>query len=131
MTKAISAVTKGGASVREAALKFGIPKSTLGDRVSGRVLSGTTSGPAIYLNSSEEEELVRFLLGCAEIGYPESRKQVLALVRRLLVKKRITAPVTSGWWESFCSRHLRAPAPFLKLVLLHLIQLYWIGTLIS
>ena len=33
ITKAISAVTKGGASVREATLKFGIPKSTLGDRV--------------------------------------------------------------------------------------------------
>ncbi|MCG8621544.1 MAG: hypothetical protein MJE68_06030 [Proteobacteria bacterium] len=120
MTKAVSAVTrgKGSISVREAALKFGIPKSTLGDRVSGRVLSGATSGPATYLNSSEEEELVRFLLGCAEIGYPKSRKQILALVRRLLVKKGITAPVTSGWWESFCSRHpnltLRAPAPLSK-----------------
>ena len=34
MTKAVSAVTKGATSVREAALKFGIPKSTLGDRVS-------------------------------------------------------------------------------------------------
>ena len=74
MAKAVSTLTKGGASVREAALKFGIPKSTLGDRVSGRVLSGATSGPATYLNSSEEEELVRFLLGCAEIGYPKSQK---------------------------------------------------------
>ena len=37
MTKAVSAVThsKGAISVREAVLKFGIPKSTLGDRVSG------------------------------------------------------------------------------------------------
>ena len=33
--KAVSTLTKAGTSVREAALKFGIPKSTLGDRVSG------------------------------------------------------------------------------------------------
>ena len=72
----------------------------------------------MYLSSSEEDELVQFLLGCAEIGYPKSCKQVLTLVRRLLVKKGITAPVTSGWWELFCSHHpnhtLRAPATLSK-----------------
>ena len=118
MARALNAVTKEGISIREAAIKFGVPKSTLGDRASGRVLSGATSGPKTYLDSSEEDELVQFLIGCAEIGYPKSRKQVLALVKRLLVKKGITAAVTSGWWESFCSRHpnltLRAPAPLSK-----------------
>ena len=117
MTKAIFTVNK-GTSIREAAFQFGVPKSTLGDRASGRVLSGATSGPATYLNSSEEEELVQFHLGCAEIGYSKSCKQVLALVRRLLVKKGITAPVTTGWWESFCSCNpnltLRVPAPLSK-----------------
>ena len=115
MAQALDAVTRKGMSIREASLHFGVPKSTLGDRVSGRVVTGATSGPKTYLDCSEEEELVLFLLRCAEIGYPKSRKQVLALVRRLLLKKGINAQVTSGWWESFCSRHpsltLRAPAP--------------------
>ena len=48
MSEALSAVVTGGMSVREAATHFGVPKSTLGDRVSGRVLSGAVSGPPTY-----------------------------------------------------------------------------------
>ena len=92
--------------------------STLGDRVSGKVLTGATSGPRTYLDRSEEEELVQFLLRCSEIGYAKSRKQVLAIVKRVLLKKGKAVPVTNGWWESFCGRHpnltLRAPAPLSK-----------------
>ena len=105
MAQALDAVTRKGMSIREVSLHFGVPKSSLGDRVSGRVVTGAISGPKTYLDCSEEEELVLFLLRCAEIRYPKSRKQVLALVRRLLLKKGINAQVTSGWWESFCSRH--------------------------
>lgn len=62
MAQAFSAVTQEGMSIREAAVQFGVPKSTLGDRISGRVLSGATSGPRTYLDGDEEEELVQFLL---------------------------------------------------------------------
>ena len=118
MARALMAVTKEGMTVRQAATHYGLPKSTLGDRVSGRVVTGATSGPATYLDQDEEEELVKFLLRCSEIGYAKSRKQVLSLVKRLMEKKRDNAPVTSGWWQSFCGRHpnltLRAPAPLSK-----------------
>ena len=114
MAEAVSAVIQEGMSFRDAAVQFGVPKSTLGNRISGRVLIGATSGPQTYLDRDEEAELVQFILRCAEIGYATSRKQILALVRRLLQKKGKNAPVTSGWWESFCDRHpnltLRAPA---------------------
>lgn len=86
--------------------------------MSGKILSRATSGPQNYLDRIEEEELVQFLLRCAEIGYAKSRKQVVALVKRLLHKKGRAAPVTNGWWESFCGRHpnliLRAPVPLTK-----------------
>ena len=118
MASALTAITKEGMTVRQAATHFRLPKSTLGDRVSGRVVTGTTSGPATYLDQEEEEELVKFLLRCSEIGYAKSRKQVLSLVKRLMEKKRDNALVTSGWWQSFCGRHpnltLRAPAPLSK-----------------
>ena len=118
MNLALHAVTNEGMAIRHAAMQFGVPKSTLGDKASGRVLPGKTSGPQAYLNSLEEKELVQFLLRSSDIGFAKSRKQVLALVRRILEKKGISAPVTSGWWESFCGRHpnltLRAPAPLSK-----------------
>jgi len=98
-------------AIRQAALRFGVPKSTLGDRISGRA----SCGPKGYLTPEEEEEVVHFLLSCAAMGYPKSRHEVLALVKRILEKKRIDAVVTSGWWQSFCGRHpnltLRTPAP--------------------
>ena len=114
MQRALNAV-QDGQSIRRAALEYGVPKSTLGDRVSGRVTHGTLSGPSRYLSSEEEDELVRFLLGCASVGYAKSRKEVLALVQSLVANRGITKLVTSGWWESFCRRNpnltIRTPAP--------------------
>ena len=73
MALAVDAVMKDGISVRRAAEEYDIPKSTLGDRISGRILPGAVSGPGKYLSDQEEEELVCFLLECASIGYSRSR----------------------------------------------------------
>ena len=105
MSRAFIAVVSEGMSVRKAASEYNVPKSSLADRVSGRVMPGTKSGPPMYLTVSEETELVQFLTRCAGIGYGKSRKEVIALVQRILDKKGILKMVTNGWWESFCHRH--------------------------
>ena len=110
MQKALQAVKLDGASVRKAAMEYGVPKSTLGDRVSGRVTHGTVSGPPKYLSEQEEEELVRFILGCVSVGYPKTRKEILSLVQTQVEKS-----ISHGWLDSFCKRHpnltFRTPAP--------------------
>ena len=112
MEQALQAVVAGGASIRRAALDYHVPKSSLGDRVSGRTVPGTKSGPPPYLNAMEEGEL---LSRCASIGYGKSRKEVLSLVQSVLDSKGVQKTVTNGWWESFCRRHpnlsLRSAAP--------------------
>ena len=94
-----------GWTVRRAADAFDVPKSTLFDRISGRVDVQARSGPARYLSDKEETELVRFLVGCAKIGFAKSRKDVFALVRAFLAKKHGLAitevKITTGWWASF------------------------------
>ena len=105
MSKAVNAVLVNGLGIRRAALQFNVPKSSLGDRISGRVVPGSTSGPATYLITAEEDELVLFLCRCASIGYAKSRKEVLALVQRILDSRGIAKVITNGWWESFCRRH--------------------------
>lgn len=72
--RALSMVTREGMLITEASLQFGVPKSTLGDRISERVLCGARSGTETYLDGSEEEKLVQLLLRCAEIGHAKSRK---------------------------------------------------------
>jgi len=80
MSQAYSSVINNGLIVRRAALEYDVPRATLGDRVSGKVLAGSKSGKQRYLDDDEEEELVRFLINSARIGYPCSRLEVLAIV---------------------------------------------------
>ena len=66
MVKAMAMVEM-GVLIRHASEMFDVPKSSLYDRVSGRVQHGSQQGKAPYLNRQEEEELVKFLVKCAGI----------------------------------------------------------------
>ena len=114
MREAINSVAYEGWSVRKAAEFHGIPKTTLDDHVNGRSLPGAKSGPPTLLSSEEEDDLVSFLIKSSEIGFSRTRKDVLAMVDRVLASKGIYRCVTSGWWAKFCKRHpeivLRVPA---------------------
>ena len=111
MERAVQAV-RSGASIRRAAVDYGVPKSTLGDRASGRVLDGATSK---YLSDKEEQEIQKFILASASIGYPKTRQDILALVQRIIDSRNTNCIIVSGgWWQSFISRHpslsLRIPS---------------------
>ena len=77
------------------------------------MIPGSISGPKKYLTEEEEDELVAFVRRCALIGYPKSRKDMMALVQQIIESKGMQYTITNGWWESFCKRHpdltLRAP----------------------
>ena len=104
MEKAFAAVEK-GTSIRKAAELYGVPRSTLHDRVSGRVELGCKPGKKPYLTIEEEEEVVSFLLKCAKIGYAHTRKEVIALIQRIAESKGVSQSVSSGWWTRFSQRH--------------------------
>ncbi len=61
-----------------------MPRTTIKDRLSGRVTHGSAPGAKPYLSREEEKELVDFLVTCSKIGYAKSRKEVLALVGSIL-----------------------------------------------
>lgn len=88
MEMALRDVTNGSLTVRRAALQYNVPKSTLHDRLTGKVLPGAVGGAPRYLDDEEEEELVRWLIGCAEIGYAKSIREVRAVVGAIVSKKR-------------------------------------------
>lgn len=80
MISALQAV-RYGMGVNRAALEHGVPRTTLKDRVSGKVVHGSKSGPPPYLTKEEETELAEFLRTSAEIGYPKTRDDVIGIVR--------------------------------------------------
>ena len=100
MVGALKAVSE-GMGVNRAALEYWVPKSTLKDRVSGRVSHGCKSGRAPYLTHGEEEELYHYLLTCANISYPKRRDDVIGIVRRTLESKPdcdVSNFRGKGWW---------------------------------
>ena len=105
MTHAISAVAQEGTSVRRAAETYGVPKSTLGDRISGRIVHGASSGASRFLTDDEEEELVAFIIGCSSICYSKTIKEILVVVQRTLELRGVHKDTSYGWWESFRKRH--------------------------
>ena len=107
MELALKEVSEGSLTVRRAALQYDVPKSTLHDRVTGKVDPGAKVGAPRYLDDEEEDELAKFLVGAASIGYPKTVREVKAIVGAIVAKKQgvEVATVSQGWWEKFRRRH--------------------------
>ena len=100
---------KGSLSANKAADLHGVPRSTLKDRLSGRVAHGVKSGPRPYLSTEEEAELSSHLLQASEIGLGKTRRDVLTLVGTYVEKKGglrgKRSVISNGWWDNFCKRN--------------------------
>ena len=108
MERAMQDVTNGVLGVRRAALEYQVPRSTLSDRVTGKVYPGAAPGPPKYLGEEEEEELIKWIAGCAEIGYAKSVREIRAVVGAIVsYKLGLDSPivVSHGWWDRFRQRH--------------------------
>ena len=55
-----------------------VPRTTLQDRILGKVKHGAKPGPALYMTPEEEKETVEFLLVTSKAGYPKLRLYVTA-----------------------------------------------------
>ena len=110
----MSAVSEQGMSVAKASRVHGIPRTTLNDHIHGKVLPGAKSGAPTILSTSEEQDLVDFLLHAAKMGYAKTRKEVLNIATAMIQKRGIDKTVTHGWWNRLTCRHpiltLRVPA---------------------
>lgn len=72
MEKALKKVESGETSINQAAKDHGVQRTTLKDRVSGRVEHRINPGPCRYLNETEEKEFADFLLQSSSVGYGKS-----------------------------------------------------------
>ena len=109
MEKAIQDDTTGALGVIRADLEYQVPCSTLSNYITRRVCPGATLGPPNYLCEEEEEELVKCIAGCAEVGYAKNVGEIRAVVGAIVSNKlSLDNPivVSHGWWDRFCQRHL-------------------------
>lgn len=107
MLEAIEAVRSGTMSTYKAAETYGVPRSSLNDRIQGRVVHGTLPGPKPYLCEDEEKELSSYLISAADVGLGKTRSEVLRIAEGVASSKGILRKenISSGWWRSFLRRN--------------------------
>ena len=100
---AMEDVKSGKSSLSLAAKVHNVPRSTLHDHISGRVLHGHKPGPKPYLSNAEENEFANFLVDVAKAGYGKTRQQVCNIAGMTAHDKgKVTSPVVShGWFRRF------------------------------
>ena len=86
---------------------YGVPRTTLKDRLSGRVVHGTKPGPKPYLCHSEERELVDHLKKLSDLGMAKTRREVLCIAEIVAVNKGMLrrGQISGGWWRRFLERN--------------------------
>lgn len=77
MEQAVKAVQSGALSLRKAAEKFNVHKSTLHDRVTKRVTINAKPGRKPVLSNEIEKRIIKNVTESAEKGFGISRKQLL------------------------------------------------------
>lgn len=106
MVAAMKSVEEGLSGVNQAALLHGVPKTSLKNRLSGRVVHGTKPGPKPYLDRNEEKELAEFLQRCSSMGYGKTRRDVLSITEACVSHKGTMRKqkISDGWWRRFLER---------------------------
>ena len=105
MLDAMKAV-QDGSPITTAARVHGVPKTSLHNRIKGRVVHGVKPGPKPYLSVEEETELAEFAIEAASVGCGQTRKQIMTIAENVAKDKGILRKdrISQGWYEKFMKR---------------------------
>ena len=84
LDSALRAVREEGMGQRSAAKTFGVPHTTIQDRLKGRVADGVMMGKKTVLTLQEESVLSDVIIRSAKAGFPLQRMDVRSWVKQIL-----------------------------------------------
>ena len=110
LENAVKMVESGAMSRKKAAATFGVPRTTLIDKLSGRYCLGACPGRKTVLTKSEEGCLVDYCKLMGSIGYPLKKNDLLVEVKKVLDHDGRTTPFNNNmpgkdWYYGFMRRH--------------------------
>ncbi|KAJ8342161.1 hypothetical protein SKAU_G00320890 [Synaphobranchus kaupii] len=86
-----------------------VPRQTLQDRVSGRVVHGSRSGGPTMLSPEDENSLVQYCLYCTPRGFPLTHRILAAFATALRRKRHPGGNIPKlgkTWWKNFRARYI-------------------------
>ena len=110
LDNAVKCVKAGEMSVRKPAEHFKVPKSTVGDRVTGKreIVVGRGRKPALPLEL--ENSIVQSVKRASQLGVGVSRRQLLTRTGTLVKRLKLKTPFKNStpgkdWWQKLKQRH--------------------------
>lgn len=109
LVQALDSIGK-GCTIREAAYRHGIPKTTLHAKLKNHSPVNCKKGPQTVLSATEKQDIVDWILYSAEKGFPVTKSHLLDCIQKYLndtKQKTILKNNRPGkhWYTSFMSRH--------------------------
>ena len=108
LTNAFNAVKEEGLSVTNAAKTYGIPRSTLYDKIHNRTsIEVQRKGPAPLISNEDEKKLADYLLQMSNLGYTFSLTELIDLASELAHRKGKLdedCKLSRRWHKSFRQR---------------------------
>lgn len=110
LSNAVSDVKTGRSSLRQAAAKYDIPRSTISDHVVGRVQPGATPGRKPALPSHIEREMVVKAMDASQKGFGITRRSLMVKAFQVAKKFNLNHPFRNNaagkdWFNGLKSRH--------------------------
>ena len=105
MVLAIKAYREDPKSMRRIAKQYGVPKSSLFDRINGAASKKEESQRRQRLSPQEEQAIVNWLLRLQGWGWPARTGQIRDLTTELLRKKGDTKALGVNWVQKLLRRH--------------------------
>lgn len=95
LERAVTSVQNGSMSVREACTAYNVPRSTIGDRISGKHELHVPHGRPTHIPTDVEDKIVSAVKMAARRGIGLSRKQILERTSILCDRLKIRSSCTT------------------------------------
>nr|CAI5844560.1 unnamed protein product [Callosobruchus analis] len=110
LQKALELIRTNSTTISEASRRYGIPKSTLSNKLTGKVPQIRKMGPDTVLSIEEEYKLEKWILSKALLGFPMHPDEVKDSVQKVLKETKRENPFTDDrpgkkWLQLFLRRH--------------------------
>jgi hypothetical protein len=102
--KALSAITN-GMSQKKAGLEYGVPRSTLQNRIKGHISRAEAHEPQQRLSTVQEEQLAKWVLVQESLGLAPTHSQIRAFAGRIVYAKGDATPLGKRWMAGFLRRN--------------------------